>query len=127
MRSSAGEGPRSPLDRRTAPNSLPCLRRGTLPITLVAILGLFLAATEPVAEGAGQRQTHVFHIEGMTCALCGKAISKALHEVEGVQEIEIDQRTDRVRVVVAPEVTAEMLERAIESAGRYEAEAVPSP
>jgi len=60
----------------------------------------------------------------MTCALCGKAISKSLREVEGVREIQVDQDAERVTVVTSPEVATDSLLAAIESAGSYTASPV---
>jgi copper chaperone CopZ len=60
----------------------------------------------------------------MTCALCGTAIDKALRAGEGVRDVTIDQKTERVTVVADGAIGLERLERAIESAGTYEAEAV---
>jgi Cu+-exporting ATPase len=69
-------------------------------------------------------QTQVFAVEGMTCALCGKAISKSLRAVEGVREIQVDQDAERVTVVTSPEVATDSLLAAIESAGSYTASPV---
>ncbi len=57
----------------------------------------------------------------MTCALCGKAISKSLRRVEGVREVRVDQDAERVTVVASPVVATDSLVTAIESAGSFTA------
>ena len=86
-----------------------------LPLALILLTG---------AASFGQEQatdTHVFSVEGMTCALCGKAIEKSLQGVEGVRDVHVDQKAERVTVVTSPEVGTASLLAAIESAGRYTA------
>ena len=82
----------------------------------LAVLWAVPAFPEPRAT-----QTQVFAVEGMTCALCGKAISKSLRGVEGVREVRVDQEAERVTVVASPEVGTASLLAAIESAGSYTA------
>ena len=90
-------------------------------------LGLFLATVSLAPARAGDAGQSTFSVQGMTCALCGKAISKALYQVEGVSHVEVDQRAERVVVVTTAEVSEATLEDTIESAGGFEAEPVPSP
>jgi copper chaperone CopZ len=87
----------------------------------LALAVLWAAPAFPEQDAA---QTQVFAVEGMTCALCGKAISKSLREVEGVREIQVDQDAERVTVVTSPEVATDSLLAAIESAGNYTASLV---
>ncbi len=75
----------------------------------------------PAFPEQGATVTQVFAVEGMTCALCGKAISKSLRGVEGVREVRVDQEAERVTVVTSPEVATDSLLAAIESAGSYTA------
>ncbi len=82
----------------------------------LAVLWAVPAFPEPRAT-----PTQVFAGEGMTCALCGKAISKSLRGVEGVREVRVDQEAERVTVVASPEVGTASLLAAIESAGSYTA------
>ncbi len=89
--------------------------------------GLLLAAVSFAPAKAGDAAQSTFSVQGMTCALCGKAISKALYQIEGVSQVEVDQRAERVSVVASAEVSAATLEETIESAGGFEAEPVPSP
>ncbi len=66
-------------------------------------------------------QTQVFAVEGMTCAMCDKAISKSLRGVEGVREVRVDQEAERVTVVASSGIGTASLVAAIESAGSYKA------
>ncbi len=87
-------------------------------------LALAVLWAAPVFAEQDATDTQIFAVEGMTCALCGKAISKSLREVEGVREIQVDQDAERVIVVTSPEVAADSLLAAIESAGNYTASLV---
>ncbi len=87
-------------------------------------LALAVLWAAPAFPEQDATQTQVFAVEGMTCALCGKAISKSLREVEGVREVQVDQDAERVTVVTSPEVGTASLLTAIESAGNYTASLV---
>jgi copper chaperone CopZ len=89
-------------------------------VSLLAALSW--SASAAAQESAGR--TSVFRVEGMTCALCGKAIDKALREVEGVRRVAVDVKAERVTIVADAAVPKERLEQGIESAGSYEAELV---
>ena len=84
-------------------------------------LALAVLWAAPAFPEQGATETQVFAVEGMTCALCGKAISKSLRGVEGVREVRVDQEAERVTVVTSPEVATDSLLAAIESAGSYTA------
>ncbi len=84
-------------------------------------LALAVLWAAPAFPEQGAAETQVFDVEGMTCALCGKAISKSLRGVEGVSEVRVDQEAERVTVVASPEVATDSLLAAIESAGSYTA------
>ncbi len=84
-------------------------------------LALAVLWAAPAFSEQGGTETKVFAVEGMTCALCGKAISKSLRGVEGVREVRVDLDAERVTVVVSPEVGTASLLAAIESAGSYKA------
>jgi copper chaperone CopZ len=81
----------------------------------------FLFAGTSASENPESDQTRVYQVEGMTCALCDKAIQKSLRTVEGVKSVDVDRDTKRVTVTAAPTVEANSLEHAIESAGRFTA------
>ncbi len=87
-------------------------------------LALAVLWAAPAFPEPGGTETQVFAVEGMTCALCGKAISKSLRRVEGVREVRVDQDDERVTVVASPEVATGSLVTAIESAGGYTAKPV---
>ncbi len=84
-------------------------------------LALALLWAAPAFPEQGATETQVFAVEGMTCALCGKAISKSVRGLEGVREVRVDQEAERVTVVTSPEVATASLLAAIESAGSYTA------
>lgn len=84
-------------------------------------LALCLLVGAPSFGEEEATDTQVFAVEGTTSAPCGKAISKSLREVEGVREVRVDQKAERVTGVASPEVATDSLLAAIESAGRYTA------
>ncbi len=89
-----------------------------------SVLALFLAllfAGSSVSANPESDQTCVYKVEGMTCALCNKAIQKSLRQVEGVKSVDVDRVTKRVTVTAAPTVEPNSLKHAIESAGRFTA------
>ncbi len=94
---------------------------------LAACFLLVTALAFPAPAGAGGMAVHEFRVRGMTCALCAKAIEKALRDVEGVHEVRVDRHAERVRVVARAGVPADLLEAAIEGAGSYRAEPLPPP
>lgn len=92
-------------------------------VTALIALGLLLSLGSAQAEDAEGR-TAVFHVEGMTCGLCAKSIEKALRGVDGVRSVEIDRDAERVTIVADSALPNERLDKVIESAGAYEAEAI---
>ena len=96
------------------------MRRWLTALLMTAFLGVGIPAL------ADSEHTSVFRVEGMTCALCGKAIEKALRGVEGIRSVAVDQEAERVTVVAASAVSPDRIEQAIESAGSYAAERVAS-
>lgn len=97
-------------------------------ILLLCVLAIVLPiwGSGALATDAADR-TIVFHVEGMTCALCGKAIKKTLITVEGVRNVVVDRKAERVTVESAADVKPESLEQAIESSGSYRAEVIQNP
>ncbi len=87
--------------------------------SIALVLAVLWAA--PAFPEQGATETQVFAVEGMTCALCSKAISKSLRGVEGVREVRVDQDAERVTVVASPGIGTASLLAAIESAGSYKA------
>jgi copper chaperone CopZ len=92
-----------------------------LALSLVAVALLFAG---PVRAGEPSTAAHEFHVTGMTCALCAKAIEKGLRSVDGVHEVRIDREAERVRVTASNHVSRGALEAAIEGAGSYRADLV---
>ena len=87
------------------------------------VVALFtFAASVPAGAQSTLEGNYVFHVTGMTCGLCSKAIEKTLSGVDGVQKVSIDRNAERVEVTTRADVSAATLEQAIESAGRYEAD-----
>ena len=91
-------------------------------VAAIVVLLSALAGCVPAGAGSPAKATHVFQVTGMTCGLCSKAIEKTVRRLEGVEHVSIDRKAERVEIAARPYVSAAMLEKAIESAGRYEAE-----
>lgn len=90
-------------------------------LAMLRVVVVLVLGTVALADPAAGR-TFVFRVGGMTCALCAKAIEKALQGVDGVRSIAVDQKAERVAIVADPTIGAERLERTIEGAGPYHAE-----
>jgi len=90
-----------------------------LPLAAVALL---LAG--PIRADEPSATAHEFHVTGMTCSLCAKAIEKGLRGVDGVRDVQIDRQAERVRVVASHGVSPSAVEAAIEGAGTYHADLV---
>ena len=90
----------------------------------IALLAASSIGAVPALAQGGAERTSVFQVEGMTCALCSKAIDKALRGVGGVRSVEVDRRAAQVTVVAEAALASDRLEQAIESAGRFQAELV---
>ena len=56
-------------------------------------------------------------IEGMKCAHCKASVEKALKEVTGVTEAEVDLETKTARIVSESGVTGAALTEAVKAAG----------
>ena len=41
---------------------------------------------------------HVFHVEGMTCGHCERAVTNAVHEVDAGAQVQIDRSQKTVKV-----------------------------
>jgi len=89
-------------------------------------MSLLFAGTSAAADPESD-QTRTYKVEGMTCALCPKAIQKSLGQVEGVKSVDIDRAAERVTITFASTVEGDTLEAAIESAGGFTATRLESP
>jgi copper chaperone CopZ len=93
---------------------------------ILAIM-LFVAScicTVPTLAQDTTPKARVFQVEGMTCPLCSKVIEKTLRGVEGVESVQIDPKAETVTIVADAALSPERLEKAIESAGAFEAKLV---
>jgi copper chaperone len=97
--------------------------RITMALSMAAV-ALLLAG--PARADEPSVAAHEFHVTGMTCSLCAKAIEKGLRSVDGVREVQIDRKAERVRVVARNDLPPGVLEAAIEAAGSYEADLLGS-
>lgn len=59
----------------------------------------------------------VYTVKGMSCAHCRQAVERALREVPGVTEVEVDLATGRVTVAFAGDPDDQAVRRAVEEAG----------
>jgi len=72
-------------------------------------------------EGLGYQaslEKAVYAVEGMTCASCVARVEKALSEVEGVVNADVNLATERATITFNPEQTSyERMARAVDAAG----------
>jgi copper chaperone CopZ len=95
-------------------------------LALALILLFGLATHAPAFAGATDPpRTTAFHVKGMTCALCGKAIDRAIRSIDGVASVVIDAKNERVTVLAAPAIDPKTIEAAIHSAGGFQIERLP--
>ncbi|MBT9543876.1 MAG: cadmium-translocating P-type ATPase [Candidatus Sericytochromatia bacterium] len=64
-----------------------------------------------------------FAIQGMTCASCVRHVEKALLEVPGVSQVEVNLASEKARVIYGADATIPQLLEAVEEAG-YDAQAL---
>jgi copper chaperone CopZ len=70
----------------------------------------------PVGVLAGEVTTRL-RIEGMNCALCAPAVTKALKQVEGVRTVDVSVTEKRAVVVTDETVATATLTAAVAKAG----------
>ena len=80
-------------------------------LSLITITYLF-----PIVALAGEVTTHL-RIEGMHCALCAPAVSKALKQVDGVKTVDVSVTEKRAVVVTDDTVATAALTAAVANAG----------
>lgn len=82
-----------------------------------ALLSLLLC-TAALASGRQKEASVVLAVRGMMCASCAAQVEKALKGLDGVGEVRVDLRTDRVEVGYAPEwVTPRRMVEALRKEG----------
>ncbi len=96
--------------------SLFLLATATLFTTAVALTATHHPGPAEVV-GHSKSKTVVFHVDGMTCALCKHAVEKALGSVAGVEQSDVDSSTGRAMVTVRPDVQPDTLAAAVKAAG----------
>lgn len=67
--------------------------------------------------GDSDRLTHSFHVDGMSCQHCVKAIEDALAAMAGVQEVEVDLQAGKVSVNAEHDLCPDKIADVIEEAG----------
>ena len=64
-----------------------------------------------------QKRETILSIEGMMCEHCKKSVTKALSEIEGVEEVIVDLEAKNATVIAATELDHNLLKSAVEEAG----------
>ncbi|WMJ78129.1 MULTISPECIES: heavy metal translocating P-type ATPase [unclassified Sedimentibacter] len=65
----------------------------------------------------GNEMNKVMKIEGMSCGHCKAAVEKALKAVDGVESAEVNLAEKKAHVILAKEVSSEVLSKAVTDAG----------
>lgn len=69
-------------------------------------------------KGEGDVRELVLKIEGMTCGHCVHTVTKALSELDGVEDVHVELEGGRAEVAFDPaRVDVEAMRRAVEAAG----------
>lgn len=63
---------------------------------LIALPALFLMTAGSAL--AGDTQSVILEVEGMTCRICPSAVKKAISRVEGVKKVEVSFKEKEARV-----------------------------
>ena len=77
---------------------------------------VLVALFAPIAAAAGEITTRL-NIEGMHCALCAPAVTRALKGVEGIKNVTVSAADKQVVVVANESVTADALTAAVARVG----------
>jgi copper chaperone len=73
-------------------------------------------AVKKADEGASM-PTATFHVDGMTCAHCVKAVTGELERIDGVDLVEIDLASGAVTVTSSQPLADDTVRHAIDEAG----------
>ena len=61
--------------------------------------------------------THTFHVTGMTCSHCERAVSEEISRVGGVASVRVDLGTGQVTVEATAPVRRDQIADAVDEAG----------
>jgi periplasmic mercuric ion binding protein len=89
-------------------------------IVMAAVFAFILGGFINLAWSADQ--TIQLKVEGMTCAMCPPAVSKALKGVKGVKSAEVSLEDKKAVVIVEEEVKTDDLLEAVKGAGHFDAQ-----
>lgn len=59
----------------------------------------------------------VLKVKGMSCQHCVMSVTKALNQIEGIQNVQVDLQKGEVRFENTKSVTSDRIAKAIEGAG----------
>ena len=80
--------------------------------------GVADAALETESEKEGEEQmATVFKVKGMSCQHCVMSVTKALNQLEGIKNVQVDLQQGEVRFENPNAVPSDRIKKAIEDAG----------
>jgi copper chaperone len=59
----------------------------------------------------------IFKVKGMSCQHCVMSVTKALNQLEGIKNVQVDLAKGEVRFDNTKEVASDRIEKAIQEAG----------
>jgi copper chaperone len=65
----------------------------------------------------GDQMATILKVKGMSCQHCVMSITKALNQLEGVQNVKVDLKKGEVRFDNTKALTSNRIEKAIQEAG----------
>jgi Cu+-exporting ATPase len=94
-------------------------------VRAVEAAGYTAAVIESDEETSAKQFSATLKITGMTCSACARSVEKALGDIDGVSEANVNFPAQKVFVKYGPQVFTDVLIKAVEDAG-YEAQVLES-
>jgi copper chaperone len=72
---------------------------------------------ETIRKEGDQRMASIIKVKGMSCQHCVMSVTKALNQLEGIRNIQVDLQKGEVRFDNSKEIASNRIEKAISDAG----------
>jgi copper chaperone len=72
---------------------------------------------ETIRKEGENKMASVIKVKGMSCQHCVMSVTKALNQLEGIKNVQVDLAKGEVRFDNSKEITSTRIEKAIKDAG----------